>query len=119
MFGMINDFIVEHWCIIVALVFIAFDILTGVIKAAKNGELSSTVARQGLFNKTGFVLVIVFGCLCEYGSNLVDFGFEVPLILPTCIYIVMLEALSIIENLCDISPDLAKYLVKFISTEGK
>lgn len=116
---MINDFIVGHWCIIVALVFIAFDILTGVIKAAKNGEFSSTVARQGLFNKTGFVLVIVFGYLCEYGSNLVDFGFEVPLILPTCIYIVMLEVLSIIENLCDISPDLAKYLGKFISMGEK
>lgn len=116
---MLNDFIVEHWCIIVSLVFIAFDILTGVIKAAKNGELSSKVARQGLFNKTGFILVIVFSCLCEYGSSLVDFGFEVPLILPTCIYIVMLEVLSIIENLCDISPDLEKYLGKFISTNEK
>lgn len=119
MFEIVNDFIVQHWCIVAALVFILFDILTGVIKAVKNGELSSKVARQGLFNKTGFVLVIVFGCLCEYSSSLVDFGFEVPLILPTCIYIVMLEVLSIIENLCDISPDLAKYLGKFISTNVK
>ena len=119
MFEMINNFITGHWCIIVALTFIAFDILTGVIKAAKNGELSSKIARQGLFNKTGFILVIVFGCLCEYGSNLVDFGFDVPLILPTCIYIVMIEILSIIEKLCDISPDLAKYLGKFISTGEK
>lgn len=119
MIELINEFILEHWCIIVALMFIAFDIFTGVIKAAKNCELSSKIARQGLFNKTGFILVIVFGCICEYGSNLVDFGFEVPLILPTCIYIVMLEVLSIIENLCDISPDLANYLGKFISRDEK
>ena len=114
---MINDFIIQHWGIIVALVFIAFDILTGIIKAAKNGDLSSKVTMQGLFNKTGLILVIVFSCLCEYGSNLIDFGFEVPLILPTCIYVIMLEVISIIENLCDISPDLAKYLGKFLASQ--
>lgn len=97
-----------HWAIIViTCCFIVFDIVTGFTQAVVNKELDSGTMKQGLFHKCGFLLAIVFGCLCEYAMQYIDLGFSIPIQNAVCIYIIATEILSILENLGKISPALA------------
>lgn len=86
--------------------FIAFDYLTGTIKAIKAKELSSSIMRQGLFNKAGFLLCIILGALCDFGQGYMDIGFTIPVSKAICTYIVFTEIGSSIENLSAINPSL-------------
>lgn len=104
------DFIAPdiHWIIIViACCFMLLDIITGFIQAVINKCVDSQIMKKGLLHKCGFMLAIVFGCLCEYAMLYIDLGFDVPIQNAVCIYICVTEIISILENLALISPDLA------------
>ena len=102
-----------HWVvIIIACCFMLLDILTGFIQAVINKNVDSQVMKRGLLHKCGFMLAIVFGCLCEYSMCYIDLGFTVPIQDAVCIYIIVTEMVSILENLAKISPELAN--VKFM-----
>ena len=97
-----------HWAvIIIACCFMLLDILTGFVQAIINQDVSSTVMKKGLIHKCGFLLAIVFGCLCEYTVNYIDLGFTLPIQDAVCIYIIITELVSVLENLGKISPELA------------
>lgn len=95
---------------IIVACFILFDILTGLIKAFKNKDYKSCVMREGLFHKCGSLLCIVFGFLIDYGQQFLDLGFKAPVGTTICIYICLMEFVSIAENLRDINPELSKLL---------
>lgn len=97
---------IHYMIIVIACLFMLLDIITGFIQATMNHELDSQVMKRGLFHKCGFILAIVFGCLCEYTMNYVDIGFTMPLQDAVCIYIITTEVISILENLAKISPEL-------------
>lgn len=101
--------------IVIALLFMALDILTGFAQAAYNHDISSKVMKRGLWHKTGFILVIVLAGLCEYSINYIDLGFTLPLIEVVCGFIIATEIVSIIENIIKITPELAngKFLALF------
>lgn len=93
---------------VACLVFIIADYASGVVKAVYTKQLDSTKMREGLWHKGGFIGAMVLGYLCQ---ELVNFGF-----LPTsfsaifggvCVWVMATEAISIFENLCYISPELA------------
>ena len=97
-----------NWYIVVAtLIFIVFDFVSGFIQAVANKEVSSEKMRNGLFHKCGFVLAVMFGILCEWTLQFVDLGFDVPVAVAICSYIILAEIMSILENLGKISPSLA------------
>lgn len=97
-----------NWYIVIAtLLFIVFDFVSGFVQAVANKEVRSEKLRQGLFHKCGFVFAIVFGMLCEWAMSFVDLGFDVPIALTICIYIILTEIMSILENLGKLSPELA------------
>lgn len=97
-----------HWAVIViTCCFILFDILTGFVQAVVNKEVDSQVMKKGLWHKCGFILAIIFGCLCEYTIFYIDLGFTLPIQNAVCIYIIATEIISILENLAKISPALA------------
>ena len=65
-----------HWMvIIIACCFMLLDIFTGFIGAVVNKCVDSQVMKSGLLHKCGFMLAIVFGCLCEYSMYYIDLGF--------------------------------------------
>lgn len=101
-----GDFNIDWYVIVCALLFICFDFLTGIIKAVKNKNVSSTIMREGLLHKCAFVLVIILAIMCEAAMLHLDLGFTVPLIAPVCAYVVLTEVASIMENIVDINPDL-------------
>lgn len=97
-----------NWYIVIAtLIFIAFDFVSGFIQAVANKEVSSEKLRMGLFHKCGFILAVMFGILCEWSLQFVDLGFDVPIAIAICSYIILSEIMSILENLGKISPALA------------
>ena len=92
--------------------FILLDMVTGLIKAFKEKSYTSTIMREGLFHKCGSVLCVAFGVLVDYTQTLVDIGVTVPVAIPVCVYIILMEIGSVIENICAINPDILPDKIK-------
>lgn len=96
-----------------ALALMAFDVVSGFAKACKAGDVSSTVMREGAWHKAGFVGLVFLAAVIQWllAAVPVPSGVtvpEVPLIVMTCAYVAVTEAVSIFENLCSLNPDIAK-----------
>lgn len=98
-----------------SIAFMMVDVFTGVLKAVKNKELSSTRAREGIYKKASFILFIAFGYLADYAMQYVDLGFTFPAAATICTLIILTEAISVLENLGQINPDLVKLVAPFLS----
>lgn len=95
--------------------FMMVDVFTGVLKAVKNKELSSTRAREGIYKKASFILFIAFGYLADYAMQYVDLGFKFPAAATICTLVILTEAISVLENIGQINPDLVKLVAPFLS----
>lgn len=85
-------------------IFILLDMLTGIIKAFKEKNYTSSVMREGLFHKCGSIICVAFGALVDYAQTIIDLGVSVPIAVPICVYICLMEIGSIIENVVTINP---------------
>lgn len=85
--------------IIVALLFVAFDIISGVLQSLINGTFESKKMRIGGLHKLFLIVVIAFGVALDFAQNLANLGFNVPCLTAICIYITLMEIMSIIENI--------------------
>jgi toxin secretion/phage lysis holin len=95
-----------HIAAIVA-VFVAMDLATGVMQAIANKSLDSTKMRAGLWHKCGFMMAVILAALVEWAMQFIDLGFTLPLFVPVCVFITLTEIVSIFENVCKLSPELA------------
>lgn len=107
----------ETLCIACA-VMIGMDVICGVVAAAKNRVLDSSVMRDGMYNKVGEILLLVVALCCrfllsEYPLNTIGVPADVTGVV--AVYIIGMELLSILENICKINPELriAKILAIF------
>ena len=100
-------FDINIWYIIVPLCFMLLDCVSGFIRSVLKKELSSTKAREGLMHKLGFILAIAVGIFLQCASQVIDLGFEIPSMAAICVYIVLVECMSIVENIGDMNPDIA------------
>ena len=78
--------------ILVLAIFILFDIITGVIKAASNSELVSSKFRHGIIKKFFEILLIVVGYALDYLTEMMYIGNSVA------IFFIVMEGYSILEN---------------------
>lgn len=103
-----NDFAVSEemiWACAAAFAFMILDIVSGVFKAAKKGDLSSSKMREGLYHKGGYIIALVAAWLVEvFVLHIPDIGFTVPLLIPACVYIVSTEIVSVLENVSAVNP---------------
>lgn len=96
----------QFYPIIIALIFNALDLITGIITAVKNKDIQSSKLRDGLFKKVGFILCYFVAWLIDTDGALIGFQLGAP-ILPTIIlYVCTTELVSILENICNINPDI-------------
>lgn len=102
-----------------ALAFMMIDVFTGVLKAVKNKELNSTKAREGIYKKASFILFIAFGYFADYAMDYVNMGFNFPTAVTICTLVIVTEAISVLENLGQINPDLVKLVAPFLSALNK
>lgn len=84
----------RYWVLLLPLILMAADIVTGWIQATINGTWESTKMRVGLFRKSSELLVVI-----------VAYAISVAIVLPFDVvgfisgYIVIMEILSVCENL--------------------
>ena len=97
--------------------FILLDLITGLIKAFKEKSYTSSIMREGLFHKVGSLLTIAFGCLVDYAQSIVDLGVSIPVAVSVCVYIILMEIGSIIENVATINPQILPDKIKSYFTK--
>ena len=108
------DFSSIAWQVLTPIIFSVVDIVTGFIQAVINNNVSSKVMRVGLLHKVLIVIVIITAFVGGLAFNL-------PIIPKfVCGYIVIMETISIFENLSKAGLDF-KELLKFfkIGKENK
>jgi toxin secretion/phage lysis holin len=83
------------------------DMVVGFITAIINEELNSTKMRKGLLHKA-LMLILIFVCLAiEIGiSHTVALPYDVPTCEIVCGYIVIMELISVLENIANGYPEL-------------
>lgn len=96
----------NYMAFIITVFFIAFDFVTGMVKAFGGKTFTSTKMRQGLYHKVGLLLCIILGYMVDFAQAYMDLGFSLPVAGAICVYIVLMEVFSTIENLCQITPEL-------------
>lgn len=92
---------------VIPLVFNVLDVITGFTAAVANQSVSSSAMREGLFHKLGFLFALILAALLQYCSILLDLGVEVPTLGMVAVFIVLTEAVSILENIAEMNPALA------------
>lgn len=95
-----------HIAAIVA-AFVVMDLATGIMQAIANKTLDSSKMRAGLWHKCGFIMTIILAALVEWAMQFIDLGFTLPLFVPVCAFIILTEIVSIFENVCQLSPEVA------------
>ena len=86
----------EYWIFLLPLLGAIADIVTGWIQASINATWDSTKMRKGLFRKAGELLVVVLAFVTEYALQVAAQAHVATFL---SIYIVIMEALSVLENL--------------------
>ena len=94
--------------LILLLVLIVLDFVSGTIGAVATGTYDSSKMRKGLFHMLSYVLAIVLALVVEEISNYYDLGYVYATALYSLVYvwIVVTEVCSILENLIKINPAL-------------
>lgn len=108
------DFSSVGWMIATPIIFSIFDIVTGFIQAVINKDVESSKMRVGLLHKILICIVLVSGFVF-------DLSFNLPII-PKFIsaYIVIMEIISILENLKKAGIDFSVFIDFFkLSKRGE
>lgn len=98
--------------IIIVLVAIAADIVTGLIVVLYNKEFKSSIMREGLFHKVGEVCAIALLYGVEYVQPIIGIDIGLPLFAAGCGYLVLMEVGSILENIRKFTPSLSSIINK-------
>lgn len=96
--------------IVLVFILIVLDIVSGIAAAFVSKTIDSSAMRCGLWHKASYVLVILLAGTLEWavsaGGPSLGIGLDLPIIVPTCLYLGLTEISSIGENLAQIDPSL-------------
>lgn len=84
----------DWWVVLLPCIFMALDIITGVLKAMYEHDFESSIMRQGLIHKACEVIVIVCFELMNIGL-----GLPAYIVAFASMYIIFMEIYSMSENL--------------------
>ena len=98
----------ERMAIVCMVLFIILDVISGLASAYALHAIESPKLRQGLWHKVGYFLVVFCAIIIEWAMTKgMDLGFNMPLVIPICVWISLMEIVSTLENAAKINPDLA------------
>lgn len=78
---------------------IVFDVITGICAAFFNGEINSSILREGGKHKLSEILAIGFGVFAQYALQYFNLNIGIDLLSVICVYIFLMECVSILENI--------------------
>ena len=92
-----------------AVVFCAMvlDFVSGTVVAVIRHEWKSKIMREGLLHKCSLLLCVVLGVVLDMGQHYLELGISIPAYQCISAYITLMEAGSVIENVCKVNPQLA------------
>ena len=95
--------------LVFAVVFCAMvlDFISGTVVAVIRHEWKSKIMREGLLHKCSLLLCVVLGVVLDMGQHYLELGISIPAYQCISAYITLMEAGSVIENVCKVNPGLA------------
>lgn len=100
----------EWWVLFTPLIFMAVDIVTGVVKAWVGKYFKTSVMRAGLGKKAGEIAILVIGELLSYALGLPDIVMSM-----VSFYIIFMEFVSICENIDELGVPIPKFVKDVIN----
>lgn len=97
----------EIWVVMIPLILMALDIFTGLTNAWIKGEVDSSKLRKGLGKKLGEITAILIGEIFVAGFGLTTFVAS-----GVSIYIIVMELISICENLEELGVPIPNFIKK-------
>ena len=101
------------WLLILPPAMMGIDIITGLLGAWVAKDFQSTKMRAGLAKKAGELMIILIGILFTYGMELPDYILNFA-----ALYIIIMELMSIVENLDKLGAPLPKVIKDVINNVG-
>lgn len=96
--------------IVLILILIVLDIISGLAAAFMKKTIDSSVMRRGIWHKASYIVVILLAVALEWAVSVggpdLGIGLDLPIVVPTCLYLGLTEISSIGENLSQIDPSL-------------
>lgn len=96
------NFTTIFWQAGATLIFMVADIVTGLIQAVINKNLDSQKMREGILRKALLILIVILSFVAQYAFNIPAISKVV------CLYLIIMEVISIFENLKKAGVDLGK-----------
>lgn len=90
----------------ICLIFNALDFASGFVAAVRNHNIESCRLRDGLFKKVGFLFCYVLAWIMDRYGGAIGLNLPVSITPVIALYVCTTEIVSIIENICQINPDL-------------
>lgn len=100
----------EVWAVMIPIILMGIDILTGIVNAWVRGEIKSSKLREGLAKKFGEISVIIIGEIFVLGFGLSNF-----LVDGIAIYLIIMELISICENLDKLGVPIPQFIKKALA----
>ena len=85
-----------YWIFLLPLIGAGADIVTGWLQASVNNNWKSVIMRKGLYRKSGELLIVVLGFVAEQAVPVIG---QYKLATWISLYICIMEAISVLENL--------------------
>lgn len=95
----------------ITIAIMTLDFVSGYLKANIQKTVQSSKLREGLYHKGGYVCVIALAQILEVAMRYVDLSqigitSQLPFTIMACLYIILTEICSILENVGEINPEL-------------
>lgn len=106
--------------VLVLVAVMVIDYVTGMTSAYKNGQIESKVGLLGILKKVSYLVLVAVGGVVDYliCSGLATAGFDFGVTyccgLIVCVWLIINELISILENLSELGTPIPKFLVNIV-----
>lgn len=105
----------SYLSIVTVLAFILLDVVSGLVKAFATTGFDSSMMRRGFFHKLGELLSVALCVVADESMPRLGIPVEVDFSAVCCVYLVIMEIGSILENIGTINPELREPLSKIFA----
>ena len=104
----------DVWTVMLPVILMAIDIITGITNAWIKNELDSSILRKGLGKKLGEITAILIGEIFVVG-----FGLTTLVADGISLYIIIMELISICENLEQLGVPIPKFIKNALASANE
>ena len=98
--------------LIIVLICIVADFITGIVGALISGGFQSSKMRTGILHKVCEIMIMFLGYFCEWAFPQVGIDVSIPVVTTIAVYLILMETASVLENLKKFNPALAGTISK-------